>query len=279
MGQRLTRPPLRWHGGKWRIAPWIVDHLPRHRVYCEPYGGGASVLIRKPRSDVEVYNDLDSDVVNLFRVLRSDDAPRLLEAVALTPFSREEHLACRIPAEDPVERARRTVARSFMSFGSGGTRIDYDTGFRSNSHQSNTAPARDWMRWPEAMRVVVQRLRGVCIENRSALEVMDGADRPDALHYVDPPYLHETRVGANSGKSTPAVYAHEMTKEDHVELLAFLRTLKGAVVLSGYPSKLYDDALEGWQKITRTALADGAKKRTEVLWINPQGVKHPGLFD
>lgn len=86
----LTRPALRWHGGKWRLAPWVIEHFPPHRVYVEPYGGAASVLLRKRRSYAEIYNDLDDEVVGMFRVLRSDRAPDLVRAVALTPFGRRE---------------------------------------------------------------------------------------------------------------------------------------------------------------------------------------------
>jgi DNA adenine methylase len=86
-----ARPVLRAHGGKWRIAPWILGHLPAHRIYVEPYGGGASVLLRKERSYAEIYNDLDGEIVNFFRVLRDpEQAGRLLELLELTPFAREE---------------------------------------------------------------------------------------------------------------------------------------------------------------------------------------------
>jgi len=119
----VSRPVLCWHGGKFRLAPWVIAHLPPHRIYVEPFGGAASVLLRKPRAYAEVYNDLDGDVVNLFRVLRDAQAgARLIAQLQLTPFAREEFLAAYEPADDPVERARRLVARSFMAFGTTGLR-------------------------------------------------------------------------------------------------------------------------------------------------------------
>jgi DNA adenine methylase len=260
-----TRPVLRWHGGKWILAPWIISHFGAHRVYVEPYGGAASVLMRKPRAYAEVYNDLDGELVNLFRVLRSDGAA-LVEAIRLTLYAREELVLARLPDDCPIERARRCVVRSFMGFGSDSARMDSKTGFRSDSNRSGSTPAHDWANLPSNFDAVIERLRRVVIENKSALEVMADHDGPATLHYVDPPYVHETR-----GSSTGA-YAHEMSVADHEALLAFLLTLQGQVVLSGYPSPLYDVALAGWKRCERAALADGAKPRTEVVWINRRAV-------
>lgn len=255
-----TRPVLRWHGGKWLLAPWVIEHFPAHDVYVEPFGGAASVLMRKPRSYAEVYNDLDAEAVNLFQVLRGPDAGRLVELCRLTPFARDGFVESYEPTSDPVERARRLVIRSFHGFGSNGhQRL---TGFRANSNRSGTTPAHDWINYPDNLAAVIGRLQGVVVENRDAKQVMAAHDGPDTLHYVDPPYVPDTR---DSGGD----YAHELTHEQHGELLAFLLTLKGMVVLSGYPHPLYDNGLPGWMRRERVALADGAKKRTEVLWINP----------
>lgn len=258
-----NRPVLRWHGGKWKLAPWIISHFPSHRVYVEPFGGAASVLLRKPRAYAEVYNDLDDEVVNLFSVLRGPRAAELVEALRLTPFASTEFKAAYAASADTVERARRTVVKSFQGFGSNA--IHRASGFRSNSNRSGTTPARDWRNYPEALPAIIDRLRGVTITCRDACEVMAAHDAPEALHYVDPPYVMATRTDAG------ADYAHEMTDAQHTDLLAFLRTLKGKVVLSGYPHPSYDAALEGWRRIERKALADGAAERTEVLWINFNG--------
>lgn len=262
----VTRPALRWHGGKWLLAPWIISQMPPHRVYVEPFGGAASVLIRKPRSYAEIYNDLDDEVVNLFHVLRSDDAPRLIQMLKLTPFASVEFAGAHVATDCAVERARRTIVRSFMGFGSNA--IHRKSGFRSNSNRSGTTPARDWVNYPDALAAIVERLRGVVVLNRDAREVMAAHDGPETLHYVDPPYVFDTRTDAGHD------YAHEMTDGDHGDLLEFLRTLQGKVMLSGYPHGSYDVALDGWTRIEKAALADGARKRTEVLWCNfeTQGV-------
>jgi DNA adenine methylase len=255
-----TRPVLRWHGGKWNLAPWVIGFFPRHRCYVEPFGGAASVLIRKPRAYAEVYNDLDGDVVNLFRVLRSDRAAELVEQVRLTPFAREEFAAAYGQSDDPVERARRLITRSFMGFGSNGH--NRSTGFRANSNRSGTTPAHDWSNYPDALCMIVDRLQGIVIENRDAKLTMAAHDGSETLHYVDPPYVFATRADLSKD------YAHELTDEDHSELLTFLRSLKGTVILSGYPHPLYDESLPDWYRVERKHLADGARERTEVLWIN-----------
>lgn len=255
-----TRPVLRWHGGKWKLAPWIISHFPAHRVYVEPFGGAASVLIRKPSTYAEVYNDLDNDVVNLFCILRSDRAPELVRMLRLTPFAATEFAAAYEQSDDDLERARRLVVRSYQGFGSNA--VHKKSGFRSNSNQSGTTPSKDWANYPDALEKIVARLRGVCILCRDAAEVMAAHDGPETLHYVDPPYMMATRT------DTAADYAHELTDDQHVNLLAFLRTLRGKVVLSGYPSAIYDSALPDWHRVDRAALADGARSRTEVLWLN-----------
>lgn len=261
-----SRPVLRWHGGKWKLAPWIIQHFPKHRVYVEPFGGAASVLFRKPRSYGEVYNDLDGDVVNLFRVLRDPDCAAELERrLRLTPFARTEHADAYTVATDPIERARQLVILSLMGFGSNGHNRQRKTGFRSNSNRSGTTPAHDWANYPDRLGDIVSRIRGVVIESRPALDVMRQHDSAGTLHYVDPPYLPETRSGL---MHSPSCYAHEMSAEDHTDLLIGIREIVGMVVLSGYPSEIYDDALLGWLKIECDALADGASPRTEVLWLN-----------
>lgn len=281
----ISRPVLRWHGGKWLLAPWIIQHFPAHRVYLEPFGGAASVLLRKPRAYAEIYNDLDAEVVSLFRVLRGPEAARLEHALRLTPFSRVEFQDAYSPTEDPVERARRMIVRSFMGFGTVGV-YGRSTGFRADSNRNGTTPAADWRNYPDALPAIVERLRGVVIESRDAVDVMTAFDGVETLHYVDPPYVHSTRGPASGG--VKHTYRHEMDDAAHLRLLEMLRDLAGFVVLSGYPHAAYDDALAGWTRIDREARADGARLRTECLWINPRcaealaaggGVAMRGLFD
>lgn len=271
MTKAIARPVVRYHGGKWKLAPWIVSNLPPHRVYVEPFGGGASVLLRKPRSYAEVYNDLDGEIVNLFRMVR-DKGELLAQACELTPFARSEFEGAYDPAGDPIEQARRTLVRAYMGFGSAGA-SGQSTGFRANSNRSGTTPAHDWMNYPDHLRNNVQRLRGVVIENRNAITVMKTHDSDQTLHYVDPPYVHSTR---NLRTRAPA-YKHELSDADHETLASALKELQGMVVVSGYRCDLYDHLFSGWQRIDQAAHADGAKDRIESLWLSPS-CPQQGLF-
>jgi DNA adenine methylase len=267
----VQRPILRYHGGKWKLAPWILSHFPAHRVYVEPYGGAGSVLLRKPRAYAEVYNDLDGEIVSLFRVVR-EQGNELIRLLYLTPFSRQDFLDAWYPSTDPLEQARRTIIRAFMGFGSSAATKERSvnqssrgglatTGFRSNSTRPTTIPAHDWANYPACLSAIIERLQGVVIENRDAKKVMAQHDSPETLHYVDPPYVPSTRDQGGD-------YRHEMNDLDHVALCTFLSDLKGKVVLSGYENDLYNQLLPGWHKVSRKCFADGAKERTEVLWMN-----------
>ena len=275
-----TRPVLRWHGGKWLLAPWIIQHFPPHRIYTEAFGGAASVLMRKPRCHGEIYNDLDDDVVGLFRVLRSECAPDLMAGLRNTPFARSEFEDAYEVSTDPVEEARRLIIRSFMGFGSDGSNRAVTTGFRANAHRNGTTPAQDWAGLPDALSFVIERVRGVVIEHRPAVEVLAQHDGPETLHYVDPPYLHATRSQKNrgGGRGRGGCYRHELTDADHAALLDRLVDLKGMVVVSGYPAPAYDATLAGWTRVERAAHADGARARTEVLWINPRAADRLRAF-
>lgn len=250
---------IRYHGGKWMLGPWIISHFPEHRVYVEPFGGGASVLLRKSRAYAEIYSDVNHDVVSFFEVLRN--TPLDLERVVrLTPFAEEEFRLAHFENREKLEQARRLVVRSFMGRGSDST--GRPSGFRSDSNRSGSTPAHDWKRWPDRIDALADRLAGVTIMSRDAIEVIQKFDGPDTLHFIDPPYLDVTRrsVGA---------YVNEFaTEKEHRALAACVKSAEGMVVLCGYPSSLYDELYEDWTKFECDAYADGAKPRTECLWLN-----------
>jgi DNA adenine methylase len=252
-----TRPVLRWHGGKWKLAPWIISHFPKHRVYVEPFGGAASVLLQKPAAITEVWNDLEAEAVNLFRVLRSSSAD-LARLLALTPFSRAEYHTLYETTDDPVERARRFVARSFMGQSSKGAlrKSGFDSRVNPDGYASRLACLRAL---PGEFAAVTERLAAVIIESKPANAIFNQYDADGVLFYVDPPYLSDR---ANH-------YTHELDQAGHIDLLAKLHSLSGMVALSGYSSELYDSTLSEWRRFETKALADTAKQRTEVLWLNP----------
>lgn len=262
----VRRPALRYHGAKFRIARWVIQHFPPHQCYIEPYGGAAGVLLQKPRSYAEVYNDLDGDVVNFFRVLRDpEQRQQLMQACMLTPYARAEFELAWEPTGDAIERARRLAIRAQMGFGSAGASKG-STGFRIDTKRQYGTAQDAWVCYPAAIAAAGARLGGVLIENRPAVNVMLAHDAPNTLHFVDPPYMHSTRHIRNKGG-----YRHEMTDGDHEDMIGALRNLRGMVILSGYESDLYRDALRDWSHTTHVARISsgrGGATRTEVLWLN-----------
>lgn len=259
----VTRPALRYHGGKFRIADWVLQFFPPHKVYLEPFGGGGSVLLLKEPAPTEIYNDLDSRVVGFFRVLRDPvKAAELTRRLELTPFAREEYEGwCYTDPVDDIDAAHQIVARGFMGQSSKGIwqRSGLDTRVNPDGYCSRINALRAS---PDACLAYAKRLAGVLIEHDEAIDVMRRHDRPDCLIYCDPPYL------TSEGRGT-RIYTHDFSLEDHRSLLAELRDLSSMVVLSGYPSELYSNLLSDWERHERKAMADTAKVRTEVVWLNP----------
>lgn len=201
--------------------------------------------------------------MTVFKVARERGA-QLVRALELTPFSRTEFDRAYLPSDDPIEIARRVIVRSFQGFGSDGVHSSHRTGFRGRSQRSGTTPAHDWRNFPEKLWAIIERMRGVVIEHKPAMEVLQRYDGAQVLHYVDPPYLHSTRCRVDAQRG----YRHELTNDEHVALADLLNGLRGSVVLSGYPSPLYLKLYSRWKRVERTGpFADGARTRTEVLWI------------
>lgn len=267
-----ARPALRYHGAKWRLAPWIASHFPPKAavdVYEEAFCGSASVLMRIDRSPIEIINDRDGDVVNFFRVLR-ERPEELIRQIELTPFARSEWEMAGESTDDPVERARRFYLRSYGSIS--GPTAQWRSGWRRQKRLSRKADGTGAM--SSAARVfadvghlhtVAARLRGVFIEEGDALKIIRDFDGERTLHYVDPPYPAGTR---RSWKST--AYQHEMTDEQHRELAAVLNDCAGMVVLSGYRCELYDELFPetSWASFSRSARTNGRGSAVETLWLN-----------
>lgn len=265
----LKTPLIRYHGGKFRLADWVIKHFPKHTCYTEAFGGAAGVLLQKPRAYAEVYNDLDGEIVNLFRVLRNEDSRnKLIEQLVFTPYSRDDFQEAWESCDDSIEKARRLIIRAQMGFGSAGASKGI-TGFRIDTKRAYGTAQSLWVTYPNHLAIVGQRLSGVLIENRPAIQVLQDHDDSETLHYVDPPYVHDTRY---SGAKTGRVYRHEMSDQDHEELLKVLLELEGKVIVSGYPSEIYNDYLAKWKRVdtsARISSGRGTDTRIECLWINP----------
>lgn len=252
------RAIIKYPGAKWRIADWIINAMPEHKSYVEPYFGSGAVFFRKSASRIETINDIDDDVVNLFRCIR-DDADALCRAVALTPFSRAEYNASFSKSDEPIEKARLFLVRHWQAHGS---RSCYRCGWKNDVVGREYAyAAQYWHRLPAWIADIVERLKMAQIEQMPAVELIRRCNAPEVLIYADPPYLLSTRKGKKQ-------YPYEMTEDDHVELLEALRQHQGTVMLSGYDNELYNDLLGGWGKIQMPARATGNKPRMETLWTN-----------
>ncbi len=252
--------PVRYFGGKWRIADWILSYIPPHMTYCEPFCGGAAVFFRKPPSRIEVLNDRNGDIVNFFDVLR-DRTEEMIRLLELTPYSRAELLRAQEPTEDPLERARRFYIRMNQAYGPG-TRTK--PGWRYQTQDTSWGRVIDrWNHSTSHLDAAARRLRAAYIECDDALKVIARFDGPETVFYVDPPYVHAVRTGRND-------YAFEMTESQHRDLAAALHEIAGGALLSGYPSDLYDMLYQGWHRVETESRVNKAKStRTEVLWISP----------
>lgn len=263
-----------WYGGKFSHLDWLLPLLPRCQHYCEPFGGSAAVLINRQPSPVETYNDVDSELVNFFRVLR-EQKDALIEAIGLTPFSREEFdLACRSEEGlSELERARRFYVRARQV--RTGLAQTASTGRWAHclltSRAGMAGAVSRWLGAVEDLPLIAQRLLRVQIEHRPAIEVILRYDSPDTLFYLDPPYVHDTRGDSKA-------YRHEMTDAQHRQLADVLRGLRGKVALSGYDGSLMVDLYSDWTRIEAPAkLCHSVKtERREILWTNyrpPEGAQ------
>ncbi len=264
------RAPFAYYGGKAGLASRIVSLLPPHSSYIEPFFGSGAVLFAKPRVANEIVNDLDGNVVNFFRVLR-ERTDELIEACALTPHARVEYAAADLADDlDDLERARRFWVRVNQSFGKTAGR---QTGWSVTTARGRSVPGSILNRIAR-FTPAAERLMGCAIECCDAADLVDRLATPDTAIYVDPPYLASTRHGQD--RQRPRDYAHDMGEAaDHQRLAEALLATEAAVVLSGYPSPLYDELYADWHRLEVPVLVHASNsvtadrgERTEVLWCN-----------
>lgn len=266
---KVTKPPLAYFGGKQYLVPVLLELLPPHEVYVETHGGSAALLFAKHPAQLEVYNDLDSGLVNFYRVLRdAKRAKELRRLLMLTPYSREEWVECRLTwrqADTDVEMARRWFVALMQSF----SKTPSSQGWSYCKQPSGHAVSK-FRSLIDLIPAAVERLRCVQVDHVDALDALVRYDAPNTLFYVDPPYVPSTRKAGG--------YNHEMTVDDHKRLLTVLLELRGMVVLSGYRCDLYDDALTGWTRRDVATVNWSSntvrEKRVECIWLSPNAAQH-----
>lgn len=258
---------LKYPGSKGRIADWIVEHIPPHDFYVEPFFGSGAVLFAKPRSAAEIVNDVDGNVVNFFRVCRNMPE-ELARALYLSPCSRAEYEAVEEDGAgkelhmtgDSLEDARRFAIRCIQGTGN---RLGQRVGWKKDVNNVASNTARSWSYLPDKIAPVAERLRGVAIENMDAFELIKRHNTKRTFLYCDPPYLESTRGGN--------IYRHDMPdRRSHEKLLKLLLNHKGTVILSGYENDLYNETLVAarWNKDSKETYVQGGAHRTETIWFN-----------
>ena len=255
-----------------KISSWVISFFPRHKIYVEPFGGAAGVLLNKAPSPLEVYNDLNSDLVNFFRVLRDKEkAAELIRRLRLTPYAREEYDSFYpMPEGDDIERARALVCRADMGIGIRMAVSESRSGFAADCKKIRKN-AQVFVNHIEKMGEIAERFRSVVIEHKDALELIPRYDSPDTLWYLDPPYNCR--------------YSFRYKAEiDQKAMLDAIKKVRGYVVLSGYGNALYADELAGWHMETRPHHNFTNRETKECLWISPrtwdalQREREPGML-
>jgi DNA adenine methylase len=280
------RVPFRWLGGKARLVPWLLSVLPQHQVYVEVFGGAGALLLAKPPSGCEVFNDRDEGVVHFFRVLRDPLlGAQLRQQLSLTPYARAEYAWCRATwAEvvDPVERARRWYVVAAQSFG----------GVFGRAWGFSCAPgkqeARAYQGMVASLEQVAARFASVQVECDDFAAILARYDGPHTLLFCDPPYVPSARKDGG--------YRYEMTEADHRRLLEAVTRCQGKVLICGYPSVLYSEALVGWRCLMRqvtcsavgrtrrsglqgVGMVSAQHQRTECLWLSPGACMQTSLWE
>jgi len=274
------RAPFGWLGGKFLISRKIVDVLPKHHIYVEVFGGAANLLIIKEPSPVEVYNDLDSGLVNFFRVFRDPEKfQKFYKQICLMPYSREEHDFCKETWEKETDDVMRAVKWYVVARQGFGGQFDSNWGYSVKvTHRGVSGITSRYLSMIDMLPEIAARFLLVEVEHDDFRKIISRYDTEETLFYCDPPYVPSTR---RSGE-----YRHEMTEQDHEELVDILLSIKGMAILSGYPNPIYE-RLEraGWfrkdfnipcaavGRTKRTGLqGEGALKnqyRTDCVWFSP----------
>ena len=250
---------VKYPGSKWTLADWIISFFPEHHSYLEPFFGSGAVLFNKPRSNIETVNDLDGNVVNLFECMRTDPE-KMARSIYLTPYAREVYeKAFSKEPEEPFEKALNFYRR--LNMGHGFRTNGQKVGWKNDVQGRERAyAAADWVKLPERILQVAERLRGVQIENMDAVKLIRRFNHKNVLIYCDPPYVLQTRNGKQ--------YCCEMEDSQHERLLDVLEAHRGPVLLSGYDSPLYSRRLQGWKRAEAVSYSQVGSKKKEVLWMN-----------
>lgn len=266
----MQRSPVKYHGGKYYLARWIISHFPAHTIYVEPYGGGASVLLNKTPSETEVYNDLEPGIYSLFYIIKND-FERLLNVLQMIDCREEVFLAAKEKLKTSLETfdlGLNTLILRRMSRGAYGQVFSWSKRLTVGGvvEEENA-----WITMKEKeLHKIHDRIKNIQIYNKDAIEIIKQFDSPDTLFYLDPPYVRETRTSLRTVGAWD--YLKEMSKEQHIQLAETLNQIQGKAIISGYPSDLYNSLYASWKKDSKLIPNHAAQKKKkqvqeECLWL------------
>lgn len=275
---KVDKALIHWHGGKFRIADWIIGFFPDHKLYIEPFGGAASVLLRKTPAVTEIYNDIDNRLFRVFKTIREYPV-QLSNALNNTLFSRKELEYCyknlNNETINDVEFSRIFITISHLAIST--TSINQNTGFRGSINSRDyCSQAGTFYSLPEIVSILRLRLKNVIIENNTYSKLIERYNKDkNSLWYFDPPYTPESRSESSNRRG----YSHDMSIEQHEQLIDAILKIKGKVVISGYDSELYNSKLKDWHIETTRNMIDSRIKKTEILWMNFTPKKQLNMFE
>lgn len=283
LAENKIKPPIRYVGSKFRLSNWIISLFPKHHTYIDVFGGSASIILNKKPSPIEIYNDLESNVVNLFRVIRDrKKCDILIDKVRNTPYSFEEFVNAyeQLYEKDTkdmsdIDRAYYFVIRGTMGFRAAALSCAKDKkhSWQATASKEHLVELLRWLQEPAILKCTCNRFRTVYIDHRDAFKILKYYDKPHVLFYCDPPYPKETLF--DNGK----LRLYNENEFDHERFLDELLKLEAMVIVSSYENDLYSEKLKSWRKEFKQSLTKANTKRTEVVWISPNAQKHLPLFD
>jgi DNA adenine methylase len=268
--KKKLRPPVKTHGGKYYLTDFIISNFPenyKELTYCEPMCAGASVFLNKEPACEEIINDIDRGIICVYKALR-DEPKEFIDRIKRIKYTERAFKMALTKAEegftDYIDHAINEYMLRRMS--RGGMKKAFAWSDRLRGGQPGDVNA--WETMLEELPKIVERVKNVIILNQSVFDVMKIWDEEYTLFYLDPPYLHETR-----SEGATNIYEHEMSAEDHIALLTLAKNARAKIIISGYPSSLYNRTLKDWKQkkksvANHSAQSKSKEKRTEVIWTN-----------
>jgi DNA adenine methylase len=264
------RPPLKTHGGKFYLSEWVVENFPEgyeEMFYCEPFCAGASVFLNKNPSTKEVLSDIDGGVIAVFRALR-DEPQEFINRIAQTRYTESTFKTAQNRSEKPFDRYIDRAVNEYVlrRMSRGGMRKTWAWSERTRGGKPGDVNA--WETMVATLPLIAERVKNAVVLEADFAEVIKALDGGETLFYLDPPYLHSTR-----SEGSTKVYKNELSVAAHLEMLALANDAKGRVIISGYPSPLYDKNLGNWRRIKKEIVNHSSQSKTkerrvECLWCN-----------